>query len=298
MTHREIYGLIGYPVEHSLSPVMHNAAFRALGIPAEYRLFEIKPEELQDFLLKNISVKDTKGESFLSQDIVGFNITIPHKVRTLELVKNITVAQYPEVILSGAINTVKRNNGKLCYRNTDSAGFIKSLQEDLKFDTQNKNIFIFGCGGAGRAVIAGLISRGMNVKKIYIYDISKEALKSAEEHFSHFNLKDKLEFISVEQISEKIKDSGLLVNATPIGMKENDGSLIDKDLLHDGLSVYDVVYNRLTQLIQDAKNKGLNAKSGKGMLLYQGVEAFEFWTEKRAPVDIMREALEEAINKL
>jgi len=304
---KRIYGLIGYPVKHSLSPRMHNDAFQTLNINAEYRLFEVKPEELEGFLLKNIPVQDTKGESFFSQDIVGFNITIPHKVRACEIllpagevfVKNITTRQDHYVFLSGAINTAKRDSDKLYYYNTDASGFLESLEKDLEFNTKNKNILIFGCGGAGRAVVAALTWEDSGIKKIWVYDPNKEAIKCAIKHFERFDfVREKLEFLfSEEQIPEKIKDCALLVNASPISMEEGDGSVIDKSLLHKNLSVYDVVYNRQTQLIKDAESSGRPAKNGLGMLLYQGVEAFKFWTGQGAPVEVMHKALMEAINK-
>lgn len=295
-----IYGLIGYPVKHSLSPLMHNAAFRELGINAEYRLFEVKPEELENFLLGNIPIKDTEGKGFFSQKIMGFNITIPHKVRALELLsllKNTAVVGNIPVLLSGAINTAERSGGNLFYYNTDIDGFVKSLQEDLKFDTRDKNVLILGCGGAGRAVIAALAAEGAGIKKIYVYDKSEETANNAQNHFNKFNLKEKLEFISLEQISEKIKFSDLLVNASPVGLKEEDNSIIASNSLHAGLSVYDLVYNHKTQLIKDAGRLGLVAVSGSGMLLYQGIAAFELWTKQKAPVEVMREALEKGLRQ-
>ena len=300
---KKIYGLIGYPVKHSFSPAMHNAAFGALKINAEYRLFEVKPEELEGFLLENIPVQDTKGESFFSQDIVGFNITIPHKVRALEiarLVKNYTVRMDFNIFASGAINTVKRDDGRLSYRNTDITGFMQSLRQDLEFNTSNKSIFIFGCGGAGRAIIVGLTCKGTNVKKIYIYDKSKDTMDSTEKHFKQFSdyMDGDLEFVFLEeQIPDKIRECALLVNASPVGMKEGDDSIVDKKLLHDNLFVYDVVYNRKTQLIKDAESSGRPAKNGLGMLLCQGADAFELWTNQKAPVEVMRKALTEAMNK-
>ena len=304
---KKIYGLIGYPVKHSFSPAMHNAAFKYLNIDAEYRLFEVKPEELKDFLLnKDFVAKDREGNSIHARDIVGFNITIPHKVRVLELarlVENVTVRVYPEVLLSGAVNTIKRDNGKLHYLNTDTIGFVKSLIEDLKFNPEDKNVLLFGCGGAGRAIIAGLTPQeGFKVKKIYIYDANKEATNSAENHFSALasnfgSLRNKLQFISIEGIPKVIPACQLLVNASPVGMKEGDGSVIDKNLLHQSLYIYDVVYNRKTQLIRDAESLGLHAKDGLGMLLYQGVSAFEFWTGRKVPVEVMRKALVEAVSK-
>ncbi len=304
---KKIYGLIGYPVKHSLSPAMHNAAFKHLNIDAEYRLFEIKPEALEMFLLKNIHVKDTEGNSFFSQDIVGFNITIPYKVRTKEILerefssnKNAPLILWDlhYVKVSGAVNTVRRADGKLEYFNTDAAGFLKSLKENLKFDTEKKKVLIIGCGGAGRAVIAALSWKQNKINKIFIYDVNKEALDSAKGHFSSFQyVMDKLEFILDKDIPRVIKDCQLIINASPVGMKEGDGSIVDKTQLHRNLSVYDVVYNRETQLIKDAKSLGLPAADGLGMLLYQGVDVFELWTGQKAPIEIMRQALIEAINK-
>lgn len=294
---KKIYGLIGYPVKHSLSPAMHNAAFKYYGMEneCEYRLFEVEPRELNGFL---------KGENTIngvfSKDILGFNVTIPHKISAL--IKDTIVRVDNTVLLAGAVNTVKRKEGKLFYRNTDSEGFIKSLQEDLKFHAQNKQVIIIGCGGAGRAVIAGLITKGMDIKKIYAYDSSLEAVESAKKHFYSLtgiieNVQEKLKFVSKEEIPEKIKYCQLLVNASPAGMRDGDGSPIDKNLLHKDLYVYDVVYNRSTELVKTAKEKCGGAANGLGMLLYQGVLAWEFWTGKEAPVKKMREALEKELAK-
>jgi len=314
----KIYGLIGYPVKHSLSPAMHNAAFKYLketkkiDYEAEYRLFEVKPEKLEDFLLKNIEVQDTKGESFFSQDIVGFNITIPHKVRAKEILekrfpfdnsKERIVEDEYYVKLSGAINTVKRNKETLHYYNTDARGFLDSLmdKEYLRFEPYGKKVLLIGCGGAGRAIIASLSWKNVGVKNIYINDINDEAVVSAKKHFSqlpqHAYLEEILEFVLAKDIPQVINDCHLLINASPVGMEEGDGPVADRSLLHKNLSVYDVVYNKETQLIKDAKSLGLPAVNGLGMLLYQGVDAFELWTGQKAPVEVMRKALREATSK-
>ena len=272
----DLYGIIGYPVKHSLSPTMHNAAFKALDIKAKYEKIPIKPEDLEDFLLNNKKYK-------------GFNITVPHKVRAMEILKNIgnlvhrQVADSKYIEFCGAINTVEREGEKFVCTNTDVIGFMSSLKQDLKFDHKDKGVLLIGCGGAGRAVIAGL-SNG--VRKIYAYDVNKDAIKSAE----------KLQCISDKEIPGIVKECQLLVNATPIGMKKTDVSPIDKKILHNNMAVYDLVYNRETQLIKDAKSLGLPCSGGLGMLLYQGAHAFEFWTGKKAPVEVMREALLKAIS--
>lgn len=296
----KIYGLIGYPVKHSLSDVMHNAAFKTLKINAEYKLFEVEPVKLEDFLLKN------------SLGISGFNITIPHKVKAKEILeKRFPFPDNLEVIeedlyyvkVSGAINTVKRQGDKIKYYNTDATGFLRALEEDLKFQPQDKEVLLIGCGGAGRAVIAALGWKNTRIRKIYVNDIDVVAINSFKKHFLTLSkewqkeLDEKVEFISVSQIPQKIKICNLLVNASPIGMREDDTSIIDKGLLHKELSVYDLVYNRETQLVKDAKSRGVQAVNGLGMLLHQGTVTFELWTGQKAPIEIMRQALKEAFCK-
>ncbi|MDP1853414.1 MAG: shikimate dehydrogenase [Candidatus Omnitrophota bacterium] len=313
----KLYGLIGYPVKHSLSGIMHNSAFGALGIDAAYRLFEVAPDELRDFLLNpDKRILDIEGKSIRSRDLLGFNITIPHKVNAREILeerfpyphqdKKVLQALY-YVKLSGAINTVKRGAERLEYYNTDAPGFRRSLREDLGLDSRsglkNKDVLVIGCGGAGRAIISALSWREVKINKIYVYDVNDSAVNSLRDHFSHLpfewkkNLEEKVKFVSQEEIAEIVGKCRLLVNASPIGMEESDAPVIDSALLHDGLYVYDIVYNRKTRLIREAKARGLSAASGEGMLLYQGVDAFELWTGKSAPVEIMKEVLIKALNK-
>lgn len=293
---KKIYGLLGYPVKHSFSPFIHNAAFRALKINAEYRLFEVKPQELEDFLLTSV----------FSEGISGFNITIPYKVKAKQIMEekfplpedNLLREDLYYVRASGAVNTVKRNGDKLEYYNTDVNGFLISLDKDLHFNPKGKTVLVIGCGGAGRAVIAGLSWKDNAPKKIYVNDTSDEAIKSAKELFFQFErFRDKLEFISSEKIPEVIGGCDLLINASGAGMEGEDVSLVDENLLHDRLAVYDLVYNKETRLIKDAKSRGLNAADGRTMLLYQGALAFEIWTGQSAPVKQMRQALTEAIKR-
>lgn len=313
MSPSKIYGLIGYPVKHSLSPAMHNAAFKELNIDAEYRLFEIAPGELEEFLLNpDKIVRDTSGRTIRAGDVRGFNITIPHKVKAREILQTrfpliegeVTRQDLYYVKLTGAINTVKRTVPGLIYWNTDVYGLHGALEIDLGCEIKNKQVLVVGCGGAGRAVIAALSWKDYRAGKIYIYDLNPEAVNSLKEHFSELprdyreNLEERIEFISCEEIPEKIKYCSLLINASPVGMKQDDSSLIDKNLLHQGLFIYDVVYNRNTQLIRDAKQLGIPAAGGLGMLLYQGVAALERWIQERAPVEEMKSALREEVSKL
>ena len=278
----KIYGLIGYPVKHSLSHLMHNAAFKAAGINAEYRLFEISPQDLKDFLINRT-------------DVVGFNITIPHKIQAKRILDEEGIASIDSyAAMLGAINTVKRDIEEITYYNTDAPGFSKSLKEDLGFNPKGESAIVLGCGGAGRAVVSGLAQEGM--KTIYVYEQDSEAAKIAKAQFSSI---ENLNFIGQEQLASVVGSCQLLVNATPLGMHDGDPSAIKKNLLHKDLFVYDVVYNRNedTRLIKDAKSLNLPAASGLGMLLYQGVLAWEIWTQQEAPVDAMRKALLDAVSK-
>lgn len=284
----EVYGVIGWPIKHSLSPCMHNAAFKELGLEAEYRLFEVKPEALEDFLLNR-------------NDVRGFNITVPHKVRAKEILeKNFppdTDKGLPDYVkLSDAVNTVKRQNGKSLYLNTDVMGFRRSLSEDLNFVVKDKDVFLIGCGGAGRAVISGLAGEGNSARRIYIYEKSEKVARSAQEHFLQYPaLRGRLEFIIEKDIQRSLRNCRLLVNASPVGMKEGDAAVIGKELLHKDLFVYDVVYNRETELIRNARSLGLPVSGGLGMLLYQGAHAFEFWTGRKAPIEVMKQALSKTL---
>ncbi|MDD5513279.1 MAG: shikimate dehydrogenase [Candidatus Omnitrophica bacterium] len=289
------FGIIGYPVKHSRSPAMHNAAFCHYGIEAEYKLYEVEPQNLKKFLLEDVF---TLGLS-------GFNVTIPHKVKARQILEDnfprpeesIMPESLYYVKLSGAINTVKRDADSLAYFNTDASGFLRSLKEDLGFDPQGKSVFLIGCGGAGRAVVAALSWKNACAAEIFVYEADSRAQQLAQEHFSSLgfpHLTEKIRFIAPKDIPAVIGKCSLLVNASPLGMNPGDPSAFEVESLHSGLSVYDLVYNQKeTKLLQEAKNKGLKAANGLGMLLYQGADAFELWTGKPAPVDLMRKALEQ-----
>lgn len=277
------YGIIGYPVKHSLSPAMQNAAFKECAIDAEYELFDVAPENLEKFL-DDLA----KGQGAIS----GLNVTIPHKIKAKEyLERNGKLDEVARRL--GAVNTIKvEKNGGLRGFNTDGPGFYRSLQEDLKFEPEGKDIFVLGAGGAARAVIMYL---GNGPKKIFVSDIDKEKTAELKKHYSNYYDEKKLIIVS-GYTKETLANCALLINATPIGMKESDPSPIDKNLLRPGTRVYDLVYNRpVTQFVKEANSMKLHAVTGIGMLLYQGAIAFEIWTGKKAPVGVMKKALKDAL---
>ena len=275
------YGLIGHPVGHSLSPAMQMSAFKALKIYAEYRLFDVVPEDLAEFL-----------DNLEKKGISGVNITIPHKIKAKECIEKIGSLDEGAKRL-GAINTIKICDGTLKGFNTDGPGFYRSLQADLKFEPEGKTVFVLGAGGAARAVVMYL---GNGPKKIYVTDIDAIMAEGLKKHYEKYYEKDKLETIKMSNLESALATADLLVQATPVGMKEGDPSPVDAQLLRPGLRVYDLVYNRpMTKLVETATRNKLHAVTGLGMLLYQGAIAFELWTGQKAPVDVMRKALKEAL---
>ena len=265
----KIFALIGYPVGHTLSPYMHNAAFSKLKIKALYIPLSVEPKRLRQ------TIKILKDAN-----IGGFNVTIPFKsicMRYLDRVDKLAS-------MIGAVNTVVVKGKRLIGYNTDVAGFLKSLREDLKFTPKNKSALLIGAGGAARAVAFALAKEG--AKEIFITDIVKTKAVSLAKNIRKYFPKCKIK-------STTNYDIDLLVNATPLGMKKSDSLPVNPKLLHNRLSIYDVVYNPSpTKLVKTAKKRKIKAVNGLGMLLYQGAEAFQLWTGRRAPIAVMRRALE------
>lgn len=278
MTPPKIYGLIGYPLKHSFSPAMHNAAFKALNIDAEYRLFELKIEELRRFF-----------KSLTAKNICGFNVTIPYKEGIKVYLNEIT----EEASLIGAVNTVKIEGDKKIGYNTDSEGFLRHLMDVYKSGFYNKTAFLIGAGGAAKAVAYSLAK--MRVGSIIIYDKltqrARALSKKINDNFKSCGSR------AVDSMDELLKvNPDLLVNATPVGMEEADPLLIDPDKLTPRTFVYDLIYNPAqTKLLRLARDKGCGFSNGLGMLLYQGMLSFEKWTGKNAPQEVMRRALEEKL---
>ncbi len=286
----DIYGVIGWPIKHSLSPAMHNAAFRRLGIDAEYRRFEVKPEGLKDFFHGRNGIRDSKGDSVYIADLAGLNVTVPHKEKVLDFIELDQESFYLRRIK--AVNTLVMKDGVWKGFNTDIPGFSRHLKE-LGFEPEGKKIALLGAGGASRAVSYVLANN--KARQISIFDIDKnKALGIAHmlrELFDDFPVK------VVDTIDELDIDSkDALINATPVGLKKEDPCLVDEQVIHKELFVYDLIYNPgETKLLSLAKAAGARYSNGLGMLLYQGALAFSHWTNKEAPIQVMKKALLEAL---
>ncbi len=261
---KAIYGLVGYPVSHSLSPLMHNTAFAELGVDAEYKLFSLKEEELESFF-KDLRKTDSP--------IFGLNVTIPYKEKVIKYLDGLS----PYAAKTLAVNTIvigpKRN---LQGHNTDGPGFLAHLSK-LEVATQGKRVSLLGCGGAARAIVSVLCLLPDRPASIRIYDVDKiKAIQLVSD------LKSRLD-TSIVQVVDSIDDlnielADILINATPVGMKEADPCLVDNSLFHKNLFVYDLIYNPAeTKLLKAAKARGANGSNGLGMLFCQGVLAFQHW---------------------
>ena len=259
---------------------MHNTAFKALNLDAEYKVFDKTESQLDDFFS---SLK--KGK------VSGCNVTIPYKEKALEFID--TCDGLAKDI--GAINTVAVKAGELSGYNTDYQGFIEALkgrnEGDLSFHSKEKDVFIFGAGGAAKAVIYGLMDLG--ARRIAITDIDLE--KSERLASSIVDRHKGSSLITVvkdrQKYEEFISKSDLLVNATPCGMKESDPQLFDYRYIHEKLYVFDLVYIKDTMLVKEAKLRGAKAVNGVNMLLYQAGACFTIWTGKEAPLEVMRKTL-------
>ncbi len=274
---RKIVGIIGFPLEHSLSPAMHNAAFRKLGLDFEYVPFEVSPEDLREALYGLRALR-----------LRGFNVTIPHKETIIPLLDEVTRLARD----IGAVNTVVIENGRSVGYNTDGPGFINSLKEDARFEPKGKKAVIIGAGGASRAVATMLAAAG--VKTIVFSDMIDHKAKQLA---GYIRTQMDIPAISVSpgsrELQESLEESELLVNASPVGMfpRVDESPLSENIRLHAGLTVYDLVYNpRETKLMKAAQAVGAKACSGLGMLVRQGALAFTIFTGEEAPFEVMWQA--------
>lgn len=280
---KKIYGIVGHPAGHSLSPAMQNAAFAHLGIEAQYRIFDVPPQGLEDFL-----------SSLAAKEISGLNVTIPHKIEAKRFIGARGVLD-KEAAKLGAVNTVKVEGGRLHGYNTDGAGFYRSLVLDLKFEPEGKTVFVLGAGGAATAIVMYL---GLGPKRIFVTDVDAAKAEELEAAFKGYFKADSVHSCAAGEIAERIAESDLLINATPLGMREGDPLPVDGALLRRGLSVYDLVYNTpRTALVKEAAMKKLHAVTGAGMLLAQGAIAFEIWTGQKPPLAVMKRALADALKE-
>ena len=276
-----IVGLFGYPVKHTLSPVFQNAAFQAKKLNYVYLPFEVAPQELE-LALRSLS---TLG-------IAGINVTIPHKESVIPYLSGLST----EAQIIGAVNTISVINGKLIGCNTDGYGFVTSLKKDLNTELKGKKIMVLGAGGGARAVVLKALME--KAGKIYIGDVLEEKVVRLISDAKRIYPDSKVVpyYFKDSEIRDFLEDAEILINATPVGMKKEDPLLVKPEWMRDSLLVYDLIYNPFeTKLLKAAKKRGCRCSNGLGMLLHQGAKSFEIWTGVKAPVEVMKKALQKAI---
>jgi len=270
----KVCGLIGDPVEHTMSPAIHNAAFRELGLDYIYLPFHVKKEGL---------VNAITGMRALN--IRGLNVTIPHKVDVLRFLDKLD----PLAEKIGAVNTIVNDDGFLTGYNTDAAGWLQAMLS-RGCDPSNKKVAVLGAGGASRAISFILAERGAH---LVILNRRLE-LEWAEELAGRISTTFSRETRALElnrtNLTGALEKAEILVNATSVGMSpDTDQTPVDSDLLRPDLIVSDIVYNPVkTRLLREAETAGAKTAGGLEMLVWQGALAFEKWTGQKAPIELMR----------
>ena len=264
-----VTGLFGYPVEHTLSPSMHNAAFDYLGLDYCYVPFLVKPDMLADAV-----------RAVRSLDLAGVNVTVPHKERVIQFLDAVD----EEASFIGAVNTIQNVDGRLTGFNTDGRGFMESLAV-AGIPVEGKSVLIIGAGGASRAVSYYLSDKA---DRLSLFDIDAAKVERLVADLATIRTN-----VSRSASIDNLEGFDIVINATPLGLKETDPSPVDISLIRNTMTVCDLIYKK-TPLLTDASRKGCKTLDGLGMLLYQGVFAFEIWTGIKPPVDIMRNAIAEA----
>ncbi len=286
-----VLGIVGHPLNHSVSVPMHMSAIFTLGIDYVYMSFDILPDNLSYAV-----------SQFKKEHIKGFNVTIPYKEAIMPYLDSID--EHAGRIR--AVNTINNENGKLKGYNTDGIGYIKSLKEQTGFDPCGKHVLMIGAGGAARAISFSLLEAG--IKSLIIVNRTIDRAQKLTQHLESYFPEATVQALSIDNMNDiRYKGLGLIVNTTPVGMKnikqtdigelitllEADGSLLDKNTI-----VSDIVYNPLeTPLLKRAKHAGLRTHGGVGMLVHQGAESFKIWTGVQPPVDVMRQAVLRALQE-
>ncbi len=268
----KILGVIGHPIEHSMSPIMHNIVINDLKLDYVYLAFDIEPQDLRKAI-----------DGFRALNIKGISVTIPYKEAIMEYLDEID----PIAKNIGAVNTIKNKNGYLKARNTDGAGGKQSLIEN-GCELSDKKVLFIGAGGAARALSYFLAE---DVAQIIFLNIRKERSKLlAKELNEKTGVKTFADGISNKNLKKFCSTSDVLINASPIGMyPKMEETPVPKEFLLKNLFVFDIIYNPLkTKLLKNAEDIGCKTLGGLDMLVNQGFLAFEWWTEKTPKKELMR----------
>ncbi len=273
----KVYGLLGDPVAHSLSPLMHNHAFEKTNIDAVYVPFRVSPSSLSE------AVAGLRG-----LNIAGVNVTIPHKEAILPFLDKVD----PEARLIGAVNTVVNAGGKLVGYNTDASGFLRSACQDLNFMPAGKSVLLLGSGGACRAATVALAAAGIDSLVIANRSLARaeKLISDLKAHFPQVNFE--VFGYSDPQYPTAVARADLIVNTTSVGLKGDKLNFLPLENIKGSALIYDMIYfATVTPLLRAAQAAGVSAADGLGMLAAQGEDAFFLWTGVRLPAGYMKALL-------
>ena len=279
----KVIGIFGWPVEHTLSPAIHNVAFEIMGLNYVYVPFPVNPLFLYNAVF---------GAKALG--LAGLNITIPHKQAIIEHLDEITKLSR-EV---GAVNTVEFRDDKIIGHNTDGIGFLQSLEMDGGIEPKDKNVLLIGAGGAARAVAFTCAENHAN--SIAIMNRNQQNAESLKTNIHQFYPKIEVTTwkLNDPKIDHLMGDFDIVINSTSLGMKSYDPIPLHPEWLNSKMIVMDLIYCPLeTEFLKSAKKVGCRTVNGIGMLLYQGVAAFEIWTGVKPDIEVMKSALEKTISQ-
>ena len=274
-----VCGVIGDPIEHTLSPIMHNAAFASLKLDYNFLAFKVKPAELENAV-----------NGMRALNIRGLNVTMPYKSTVLNFLDRTDLSAQ----IVNSVNTILNKETKLLGFNTDGVGALKALREN-GVEPKGKKVLLLGAGGAARAIAYTMAKEADELAVLNRTVKPAQALAKLLEKAA--NKKIVAGSLSPKEIQQNLQDSDILINATSVGMKPKaEESLVPLKMIRPNLAVMDIVYNPIeTKLAKEAKAAGAKVVSGVEMLIYQGAASFEIWTGKSAPVEVMRQA---ALNHL
>ncbi len=281
--HTQPFAVLGHPIGHTLSPVMHNAAFEALDMDAIYLAFDVAPDRLMSVL-----------PAMRDMGFRGVNLTVP--------LKEVAFRGFADLDAGartlGAVNTVQFLPEGLKGHNTDGVGFLRAVAEAFGTSVTGQKLFVLGCGGAGRAVAITAAQAGAGRLSLADIDDTRSQRLAAEIATLAPGVQVTMAGNSAKAWAAPARDADLLIQASPIGMKPSDICPLPSEAFRAGHRAFDLVYNLPeTCFMRAAAGGGAKAVNGLGMLLHQGAESFSIWTGKPAPVDVMRQALQAALYK-
>ncbi|HXX59167.1 MAG TPA: shikimate dehydrogenase [Dehalococcoidales bacterium] len=276
-----LLALIGDPVEHSLSPVMQNAAFQVLGLDYVYVTFRVKQGDVE---------KAVAG--IRAMNMRGLNVTMPHKVTVMPLLDNID----PMAEKIGAVNTIVNNDGKLTGYNTDATGFLQALAEK-SVEPAGQKVVLLGAGGVARAIGFALAEEGAHLVILNRKEEVGWAKDLATRIGQSYGVPVAFGEMDRDTVGDALENADIVVNATSVGMSPGAGQTpVEKEFICSKMVVFDAVYNPVqTRLLREAREQKAKAIDGLDMLVYQGAAAFEKWTGQAAPVDVMRQSALKAL---